>query len=219
MNRQNAALHGIQLNHLRKDSLRKRRELIAFATAMFIELGFEKASMNLLVKRSACSKSTIYKHFRSKEVLFIAVIDEALRDHLAPIENLNLADTSIEEGLSKIAEAGINVITSSTHISLCRIIYAEAERIPLIGQLYYDHGPKRGMDGLALHLQQLVKAGRIRCKNPEMAAEYFWAILLHKPMLKRYCDLATPMSKADRNHYAKKIVKEFIKAFVVIPGK
>lgn len=183
---------------------------------MFIELGYEKASMNRLVTRSSCSKSTLYKHFRSKEALFIAVIDEALQDHLAPIEAINLTDIDVAEGLSRIAEAGLAVITSSLHISLCRIIYAEAERIPLIGQLYYEHGPGRGMRGLATWLSQMTTTGRIKCRDPELAAEFFWAMLLHKPMLQRYCDLVTPMSGHDRHDYAGRIVREFTSAFLHI---
>lgn len=172
--------------------------------------------MNQLVTRSSCSKSTLYKHFRSKESLFIAVIDEALQDHLAPIEAINLTDIDVAEGLSRIAEAGLAVITSSVHISLCRIIYAEAARIPLIGQLYYEHGPRRGMRGLANWLRQLTAAGRIKCRDPELAAEFFWAMLLHKPMLQRYCDLISPMSAHDRLDYARMMVREFTAAFLIM---
>ncbi len=201
---------------MRKDSYRKHQDLIRHATAMFLELGYEKASMNRLVSRSACSKSTLYKHFKSKEAMFIAVIDEALRDHLAPIENIDLVDIDMVEGLEKIADAGIEVITSPLHISLCRIIYAEAARIPLIGELYYNHGPRRGMQGLAAWLKQLVKAGHIQCRDPDKAAEFFWAMLLHKPMLERYCDLIPPMSKAERRIYSRKTVREFVDAFLII---
>jgi TetR/AcrR family transcriptional repressor of mexJK operon len=202
--------------HLRKDSLRKRLELIEFATGMFIEQGYEKASMNQLVKRSGCSKSTLYKHFESKEALFIAVIDDALQDHLAPIDEINLSDLEVGEGLRRIANAGIDVITSEKHISLCRIIYAEAERIPSVGALYYSHGPERGIGGTAAYLEHLVESGIIECEDPAVASDHFWAMLLHKPMLKRYCDLTPPMSRTERDQYTDVIVQQFISAFLTI---
>ena len=59
---------------MRKDAIQKRKELIKHATEMFLEMGYEKASMNNLVKRSGSSKSTIYKHFRSRQALFIAAV-------------------------------------------------------------------------------------------------------------------------------------------------
>lgn len=203
-------MSGYSIDNMRKDSYRKRISIVENATEMFIELGYAKASMNLLVKRTGCSKSTLYKHFESKEALFIAVIDEALKDHLYQLQELDLANMSLEQGLSKIARAGLDVITSHKHVSICRIVYAEAERIPIVGQIYYEHGPKRGISGVAFYLKQMVSAGEIKCKNPSIAAEHFWGMLLHKPMLERYCGLTKPMSKTKANRYVNKIVKEFM---------
>ena len=199
---------------MRKDAILKRKELIKFATEMFLEMGYEKASMNNLVKRSGSSKSTIYKHFRSRQALFIAVIDEKLRDHLAPIENLDLAALSIEEGLKLIGKTGIKVITSKDHVNLCRIIYAEAERIPYVGKIYYEHGPKRGMGGVAKYLSTMVERGRIRCADPSLAGEYFWGMILHKPMLDRYCGISGPLTTREQKNYVDKAVDTFISSFI-----
>ena len=199
---------------MRKDAILKRKELIKFATEMFLEMGYEKASMNNLVKRSGSSKSTIYKHFRSRQALFIAVIDEELRDHLAPIENLDLAALSIEEGLKLIGKTGIKVITSKDHVNLCRIIYAEAERIPYVGKIYYEHGPKRGMGGVAKYLSTMVERGRIRCADPSLAAEYYWGMILHKPMLDGYCAIKGPLTTREQKNYVDKAVDSFISSFI-----
>ena len=199
---------------MRKDGILKRKELIKFATEMFMDMGYEKASMNNLVKRSGSSKSTIYKHFRSRQALFIAVIDEKLRDHLAPIENLDLTTLSIEEGLKLIGRTGIKVITSKDHINLCRIIYAEAERIPYVGKVYYEHGPERGIGGVAKYLSTMVEKGKIRCADTSLAAEYFWGMILHKPMLDRYCGISGPLTTREQKNYVDKAVTSFISAFI-----
>ena len=199
---------------MRKDAILKRKELIKYATEMFLEMGYEKGSMNNLVKRSGSSKSTIYKHFRNRQALFIAVIDEKLRDHLVPIENLDLTVLSIEEGLKLIGRTGIKVITSKDHINLCRIIYAEAERIPHVGKIYYEHGPKRGMEGVAKYLSTMVERGRIRCATPSLAAEYFWGMILHKPMLDRYCGIKGPLTTREQKYYVDKVVDYFISSFI-----
>ena len=199
---------------MRKDAIQKRKELIEYATEMFLEMGYEKASMNNLVKRSGSSKSTIYKHFRSRQALFIAVLDEKLRDHLAPIENLDLTTLSIEEGLKLIGRTGIKVITSEDHINLCRIIYAEAGRIPYVGKTYYEHGPRRGMAGVANYLSTMVQRGRIRCADPSMAAEYFWGMILHKPMLDGYCGVKDPLTTREQKDYVDKAVTSFVSSFI-----
>ena len=199
---------------MRKDAILKRKELIKYATDMFMEMGYEKASMNNLVKRSGSSKSTLYKHFRSRQALFIAVLDEKLRDHLAPIENLDLTTLSVEEGLKLIGRTGIKVITSKDHINLCRIIYAEAERIPHVGRTYYEHGPKRGMAGVAKYLSTMVEKSKIRCTNPSLASQYFWGMILHKPMLERYCGIKGPMTTKEQKNYIDKVVDSFISSFI-----
>ena len=199
---------------MRRDAILKREELIKHATEMFLELGYEKASMNNLVKRSGSSKSTIYKHFRSRQALFIAVLDERLRDHLAPIEKLDLTTLSIEEGLKLIGRTSIKVITSKDNVNLCRIIYAEAERIPYIGKTYYEHGPRRGMAGVVKYLSTMVERGRIRCANPSAAAEYFWGMILYRPMLERYCGVKGPLTAREQKNYIDKVVDSFISAFI-----
>ena len=205
---------GPTVKKMRKDAILKRKELLRYATEMFLELGYEKASMNVLVKRSGCSKSTLYKHFRSRQALFIAVIDEKLRDHLAPIENLDLTTLSVEEGLKLIGRTGLKVITSKDHINLCRNIYAEAGRIPYVGKTYYEHGPRRGMAGVAKYLSTMVENGRIKCPDPAMAAEYFWGMILHKPMLDGYCGIKGLATTKEQTNYIDKTVDSFMSAFI-----
>ena len=199
---------------MRKDAILKRKELIKHATEMFLEMGYEKASMNNLVKRSGSSKSTIYKHFRSRQALFIAVLDEIIRDHLAPIENLDLTTLSIEEGLKLIGRTSLKVITSQDFVNLCRIIYAEAERIPYVGSTYYEHGPKRGMAGVVKYLSTMVEKGRIRCADPSVAAEYFWGMILYKPMLQRYCGIKGPLTTKEQKIHVDMVVDAFMSAFI-----
>ena len=199
---------------LRKDAILKRKELIKYATGMFLEMGYEKASMNNLVKRSGSSKSTIYKHFRSRQALFIAVLDEIIRDHLDPIENLDLTTLSIKEGLKLIGRTSLKVITSKDFVNLCRIIHAEAERIPDVGKTYFEHGPKRGMAGVTKYLTTMVEMGRVRCADPATAAEYFWGMILYKPMLERYCGIRGPLTARERKSHVDNAVDSFISAFI-----
>ena len=199
---------------MRKDAILKREQLIKHATEMFLELGYEKASMNNLVKRSGSSKSTIYKHFRSRQALFIAVLDEIIRDHLVPIENLDLTPLSVEEGLKLIGRTSLKVITSKDYVNLARIIYAEAERIPHIGKTHYQHGPRRGIAGVAKYLATMVENGRIKCADPFTAAEYFWGMMLYKPMIERYCGIIGPLTSQERNNRVDKAVDSFISAFI-----
>ena len=59
---------------MKKQSVRER--VLKIAREKFLEHGFYKISMDRLVQELRTSKSSLYNHFRSKEELVLAVIDE-----------------------------------------------------------------------------------------------------------------------------------------------
>ena len=54
---------------------RLREHILWTAKDVFLEMGFERASMDVVASRAETSKRTLYAHFESKERLFLAVID------------------------------------------------------------------------------------------------------------------------------------------------
>jgi AcrR family transcriptional regulator len=79
-----------------------RARLVAVATELFAERGFDKTSVELVLERAAVSKGSLYHHFANKEALFEAVLDtveagvatatvNAARGHEDPIEALRAA--------------------------------------------------------------------------------------------------------------------------------
>ncbi|OUR95846.1 TetR family transcriptional regulator [Halobacteriovorax marinus] len=57
----------------------KKEILISGALKVFYENGFHASGMDLIAKEVGISKTSIYKHFRTKEDLILAVLE--LRDH------------------------------------------------------------------------------------------------------------------------------------------
>ena len=52
-----------------------REHILWTAKDVFLEMGFERASMDVVAGRAETSKRTLYAHFESKEKLFLAVIE------------------------------------------------------------------------------------------------------------------------------------------------
>ncbi len=74
--------HGDELDNLRRgrpaagqDPV-KRSQIIEGARRVFIDKGFEAASMNDITREAGVSKGTIYVYFANKEELFEALIEE-----------------------------------------------------------------------------------------------------------------------------------------------
>jgi AcrR family transcriptional regulator len=61
----------------RGDALRDH--ILWTAKDLFLETGFERASMDVVAERAATSKRSLYAHFESKDKLFLAVV-ELIRD-------------------------------------------------------------------------------------------------------------------------------------------
>ncbi len=197
----------------RADSRRRYRALLDTAADLFIEVGFEAASLNELVARAGGSKSSIYTYFRDKEGLFIAVVDDLVDDLLMPLNRPLSPDLPFTENLLQLAEHTLEVLTSKKGMGLSRIVVTESTRLPAIGQHFFNHGPGQAIRQLAEHLDRLTSAKQIQCEDPELAAEAFWGMLLHKPMLEGYCAIAKPMSKKKRSHYVTRIVETFVARF------
>ena len=58
----------------KRDTTQKRETIISAAIQIFIEEGFDNASMDRIAERANASKRTVYNHFPSKEELFHAAI-------------------------------------------------------------------------------------------------------------------------------------------------
>jgi AcrR family transcriptional regulator len=56
-----------------------RDHILWTAKDLFLEVGYERASMDVVAERAATSKRSLYAHFESKDKLFLAVA-ELIRD-------------------------------------------------------------------------------------------------------------------------------------------
>ena len=61
---------------------RKAEQILTGATQVFLQRGYERASMDKVAKASGVSKQTLYSHFADKEALFVALVDRMSRRRL-----------------------------------------------------------------------------------------------------------------------------------------
>lgn len=195
---------------MRPDALRKRTALLDIATELILEKGYEAASMNELIARAGGSKSSVYKHFGSKEELLIAVIDASVERHHQQLKAIDIENLEIRPALTKTAKIAIEVITSKTAIDLCKVVYRASNSHPAIGLAYFEYAPTWGEQLLARFLEHRHKKGEIFCPKPLEAAEFFWSMLLYKPMMLAYCNLYAQIDKKYLSKHIKHTVDRFL---------
>lgn len=57
----------------------KEGSILDRATEVFAEMGFQNADMQVIAEKAGVGKGTVYRYFRSKEELFMAVADAGLK--------------------------------------------------------------------------------------------------------------------------------------------
>ncbi|MFC6331979.1 TetR/AcrR family transcriptional regulator [Paenibacillus septentrionalis] len=105
-----------------KDDLSIQEVIIATASKLFLEMGYETLSLHEIAKACNVSKPTIYYYFTSKsELLKVAIITMLKNVHRNTMRLLNETD-NVEAGLILVAEARI----ASPHIKV-EMLLKEAE--------------------------------------------------------------------------------------------
>ena len=193
----------------------RREAILDIASQVFLEFGFERASMAEIVRRIGGSKSTIYGYFPSKEALFQAVTQAAGERHIqASFDELAAHDMQhgIREVLVRFAEKLATFMCSKDLIATQRMVLAEAGHSSM-GELFYEEGPKRGMEEIAAFLTRAMEHGHLRQEAPFVAALQFGALVQAEIQLRWYYKDLPPLPPKDIKALADRAVATFLRAY------
>lgn len=113
-------------------------EHILFAAKdAFLELGFERTSMDDIAVRASTSKRTLYAHFESKEKLYLAVIELVCGLYLDKLKTPADYATERTEAIVLFCGRFLELLLSPA-ISMCRLGISEAERFPEGSARFHD---------------------------------------------------------------------------------
>ena len=77
----------------RQVNTRKGDAILKAATALFLQDGFEKTSMDAIALKAGVTKQTVYSHYQSKEQLFTRMISDLCMQHVHPQTELTRKET------------------------------------------------------------------------------------------------------------------------------
>jgi len=193
----------------------RREAILEVAAQVFLEFGFERASMGEMVRRIGGSKSTIYSYYPSKEALFQAVVEKVGEIHIQPAFD-ELASHDGEKGirdvLNKFSEKLAAFLCSHEILATHRMVLAEAGRSNM-GELFYEAGPKRGIIQLAGLLQRAMEKGLMRKESPMVAALQFFALVQAEILLRWYYNEPPPLTDEQIKDIADRAMATFSRAY------
>lgn len=180
---------------------RRRAAMIDAATHVFREHGFASASLDMVIERSGGSRRTLYEQFGNKEGLFVATIENLLEKLVSKLSPLALGSDNVEEDLTRAGTAFLHTLLSDEVVAVCRMVVAEMQRFPSLGERFFEAGPQRAYAAVAAYLEQQNRAGRIKVEDPRLAARQLVEMLkadLHLRAL--LCNAPRPSTDALEAH-------------------
>ncbi|MFD9307221.1 TetR/AcrR family transcriptional regulator [Streptomyces sp. NPDC060048] len=164
----------------------KQQAIMDAAAAEFLAEGYCAASMDAITSRSGVSKATVYKHFGTKERLFLAVIGGILRRTyagLAPYGS-TLADADdLRAALIGLTRDWATLLLRPDVMSLRRLVIGEVDRFPQLGRLWYRVTYDTCNGPLTEAFTALHHSGRLDMPDPALAVQQLVAATVGVPQL------------------------------------
>ena len=160
------------LGPLSEDDSSKRRQILDGARKVFMDLGFDGASMGEIARAAGVSKGTLYVYFADKSRLFEAIVEQESIAQGEIVFNFDPA-RDVATTLREFGEAYINLICRPGGGSAIRTVMAIAERMPEVGRRYYECVLDKSINRLAAYLDAHVDTGELVVEDRQLAASQF----------------------------------------------
>jgi AcrR family transcriptional regulator len=187
----------------------KVRQILDGAREVFLNLGFDGASMGDIARTAGVSKGTLYVYFENKAELFSALIADE-RKHAKREFHLDPLSEDVSADLRRYGRSLLGYVSRARNIQSVRTVIAIAEKFPKVGQDFYRDGPQRGLDYLCSYLEAQVAAGRLRIEDCAFAARQL-QVLFHTGVINELLyGVRNPPDEAEIGRVADEAVATFM---------
>lgn len=151
-------------------------DLLDVAREVFLERGYNGASMDDVAKRAKISKSSLYREHASKKSLYAAVVHrwaEAGRHAMRPSLERLRGSGDLRQGLIELAESMRAGILSPPVLEMRRLVTAEALTHPEVAREYLEESWNTNIRNLGGALKEIADKGALRIDDADAAAAQF----------------------------------------------
>ncbi len=166
------AAHSLTVLPSGDDDSSKRRQILDGASKVFMNLGFDGASMGEIARSAGVSKGTLYVYFADKNRLFEAIVEEEVLDQQKFAFNLD-PERDAATTLREFGKAYIELLCRPRGGSAVRTVMAIAERMPDLGRRFYGNVIAHTIAKLAAYLDARVATGELTLQDSTLAASQF----------------------------------------------
>lgn len=197
-------------------SERKRGTVVEAATSLFLSKGYDGTTMDEVAALAGVSKPTLYRYFADKEQLYVAIVAATTDDIdglLRLVSEELAASDDPREGLGRLASKFLTALMQPDLLRLRRLVIANAERFPAVGQDWFSRGFERVLETLSIAFQRYAANGRLRFDDPLLAANHFAGLLLWIPLNRAMFSGSCESDPAELARYADAAVDAFLRGY------
>ncbi|MGE0386526.1 MAG: TetR/AcrR family transcriptional regulator [Gammaproteobacteria bacterium] len=197
----------------------KRAAVMQAAGRLFLEQGFERATMDAIAAEAGVSKLTVYSHFENKEALFSALVAHKCEACFGGVAFESLAELGPQAALVRVARGFMDLMLSPDVLALHRVLMASAMQGGEINRSFYASGPAPTLASFARLLAQFDAGGALAVPDPARAADHFFALLRGDLHLRALLNLEpAPPARRVREHIGG-CVEVFLRAYGPAPRR
>lgn len=193
----------------------RRDAIVEVAKQAFVEFGYAGTSMSSIAARVGGSKATLYNYFKSKEELFVAVVEKKCEQIQCLLSRAEIeAGGDLRTALTNFGQRFLELVLSDDSIATYRLATAEAGRFPELGQALYNSGPRQTKSRMAEFLKHAQDAGQLRHDvNVATAVNHFFGMCVQDIQQRRLWGAISSPSPEDIRSEVAGAVTTFMRAF------
>jgi AcrR family transcriptional regulator len=195
----------------RLDDAARRDRILGAAFSVLMARGYAGTSTLEIATRARMSKRELYAHFRSKEGILAALVDDRSARMRAPLalpavsDRRGLAATLARFGAAVLREASQPAVTA-----LFRLAVAESERAPEVARTLDAAGRQANRAALAAFLADAQARGLLGRGDPAAMASRFLSLLWDDLLVRLLLRVAAPPARAEIERRARDAVAAFL---------
>lgn len=168
--------------HSQRGQCAKRLSILEAAAEVFCRQGFAGASIDEIASAACVSRQTVYNHYREKDNLFTAVVEDVMDRAnamlFAILSTFPEKPDNLEDDLVGFAvRLSRSCICNQDGKFLRKLVQSEGERYPHLFESWRQHGPGKIGTALAALFARLSHKGLLEIDDFDVAARQFLALV------------------------------------------
>jgi AcrR family transcriptional regulator len=166
------------------------------AITMFLEDGYQAASLDALISQVGGSRRNVYDHFGGKQGLFTEAVVALCDEISAPLNDMVIDGADPEKSLRLFGRGMLDIVLAPRTLALHRMMISEGGRFPALAQSIWDAGYMNGQRVLSQWIRDGQAVGLLRADcEAERLAEDFINLTATTPQLKALVGLQPPLNE------------------------